>query len=197
MRGKIINAAHPFRRAAADGVAGEGGENVTVAQHDVTGAQQRDQLPFVTVGEIRRVNEAEGGGREQFALFSLAGGVLDQLGGIPFAEKDLEALQFQPAFEQINLGGFARAIQPFDRDQPAREIQFGKSLRHAQWENNKPPDGEHNDFHNRPRGGGVAAVYALDHGLNPVPNREARWKTIEIGVKLSGKGKPAGFAFVT
>ena len=76
--GEIVNAAHPFRRAAAHGVAGEGGENVAVAQHDVTGAQKGHELAFVAVGEIGGVNQAESCGGKQLAFFSLAGGVFDQ-----------------------------------------------------------------------------------------------------------------------
>ena len=103
-RGEIVDAAHPFRRATADDVAGESGENIAVAQHDVTGAQQRHQMAFVTISEIGRVNQAEGGGRKQFALFAFAGGGFYQFGGVPFAEINLQSLQFQPAFEQVNLG---------------------------------------------------------------------------------------------
>jgi len=36
------------------------------------------------------MNETEGGGCEQRALLSLAGGALDELGGIPLREIDLE-----------------------------------------------------------------------------------------------------------
>ena len=72
-RGEIINAAHPLRRATAHHVAGERGENITVAQHDVTGAQERQQMAFVAIGKIRGVNQAESGGRKQFAFFAFAG----------------------------------------------------------------------------------------------------------------------------
>ena len=137
--------AHPFRRAAAHDVAREGGEDVAVAQHEVAGAQQRHQLPLVAVGEIRRVNEAEGGGREQFALLAFAGGGLDELGGIPFAEIDFQALHFEPAFEQINLRGLARAIQALDRDQPAGKIQFGERF-HSTVEETKSGRAENNLF---------------------------------------------------
>ena len=53
---------------------------------------------------------------------------LTRVGGIPFAEKNLQPLQLQPAFEQVNLRGFARSVEAFDRDQPARKSQFSKSL---------------------------------------------------------------------
>jgi hypothetical protein len=83
-------------------------------------------MTFVTVGKIRRVNQAEGGRREQFALFALARRGLDEFGRVPFAEINLDALGFEPAFEQINLRGLARAIQPLDGDEPPRKIQFRK-----------------------------------------------------------------------
>ena len=83
-------------------------------------------MPLVAVGEIGRVDEAEGGRREQFALLALARGGLDQLGRVPFAEIDLDALRLQPAFEQVNLRGLARAVEALDGDQSARKIGFGK-----------------------------------------------------------------------
>ena len=125
-RGEVVEAPHPFGRAAADDVAGEGGEDVAVAQDDVAGAQQRHQVALVAVGKVGGVDEAEGGGREQLALLALAGGGLDQLGGVPLAEIDFELLQFEPALEQVDLGGFPRAVQAFHGDQAAREIEFGK-----------------------------------------------------------------------
>jgi hypothetical protein len=118
LRGEAVNAAHPFRRAAARHVARERGENVAVAQHDVARAQQRQQMALVAVGKIRRMNQAERRRREQFALFALARGGFDQFGGIPFAEIDLDALGLQPAFEQVNLRGLARTIEAFDGDEP-------------------------------------------------------------------------------
>ena len=115
-RRKIIDAPHPFRRAAPHRVPAEGGEDIAVAQDQVTGAQQRDQLPFIAVGEIGGMDQAERVGRKQLPLLSLARGILDQLGGIPLAEKHLQPLQFQPALEQVNLGGLARPIQPLHGD---------------------------------------------------------------------------------
>ena len=56
---EIVNASHPVGRTAPHGVPGEGGIDITVAQDDVTGAQQGHQLPFVTIGEIGGVDEAE------------------------------------------------------------------------------------------------------------------------------------------
>ena len=121
LRGETVNAANPFRRAAARHVARERRESIAVAQHDVTGAQQRQQMAFVAVGKIRRVDQAERRRREQFAFFAFARGGFDQLGRIPFAEIDFDALGFEPAFEQINLRGLARTVESFDGDEPSRE----------------------------------------------------------------------------
>ena len=74
------------------------------------------------------MNQAESGGCEQLAFLALAGRVFDQVGRVPFAEEDLEGLQLQPPLEQVNLGGFARAVQPFNGHQTAGEIQFGEGF---------------------------------------------------------------------
>src|SRR5437016_1098365 len=81
---------------------------------------------LIAVGEVGGVNETESGGSEQFPFLAFAGGGFDQYRGIPLAEIDFQALQLEPAFEQINLGGFARAIQAFDGDKAAREVEFGE-----------------------------------------------------------------------
>ena len=79
-------------------------------------------MAFVAVGKVRGVDEAEGGGGEQFAFFALAGGGLDEFGGVPLAEIDLDALGLEPALEEIDLRGLAGAVQAFDGNQAAREI---------------------------------------------------------------------------
>ena len=129
-RREIVNAAHPFRRATADGVARESGENVAIAQHDVAGAQQRNELPLVTVRKIGGMDQAESRGREQLALFAFAGGGFDEVRGIPLAEKNLQPLHFEPASQQVNLRGFPGAIEAFDRDQAAGKSQFRKRFCH-------------------------------------------------------------------
>ncbi len=64
-------------------------------------------MPFITIGKIGGVDQAERGRREQFALFALAGGGFDKLGRIPFAEINLDAFGFEPPLEQVNLCGLA------------------------------------------------------------------------------------------
>ena len=128
--GKVIEAADPLGRAAAHDVPAKCGENVTVAQHEVASAQQWDQVPLVAIGKIGRVNQAESRGRKQFALFAFAGGGFDEFGGIPFAEIDFEPLKLEPAFQQVNLGGFAGTIETLDGNQTARKPQLGKCFHH-------------------------------------------------------------------
>src|SRR5262249_22075548 len=47
---------------------------------------------------------------------------------VPFTEIDLQILEFEPAFEQVNLCGFSGTIQAFHCDQAARKPKFGKCL---------------------------------------------------------------------
>jgi hypothetical protein len=57
-----------------------GGEHVAITQDEVPGAQQRHELAFVTIGEVRGVNQAERRGREQFLFLAFARGALDEFG---------------------------------------------------------------------------------------------------------------------
>ncbi len=127
-RCEVVEPAHPLGRTPPHRVARERGEDVAIAQHEVARAQQRHELPFVSVREIRRVDEAERRRREQGHLLALARRGLHEVGRIPLAEEDLQPLQLEPALEQVNLCGLARAIQPLDRDEPAREAKFCKRL---------------------------------------------------------------------
>src|SRR5262249_15953841 len=144
-RREIIQTTHPLRWTAANHVTRKRRENVAVAKHDVTRAQQRHQMALVTIRKISGVNQAESGGRQQLPLFTLARRRLDDFPGVPFAEIDLEPLQFQPAFKQINLGGFSRAVQTFDRDESPREIQFGERF-HLYAPKAKPALADYNYF---------------------------------------------------
>src|SRR6185369_331295 len=96
-RREAVNAADPFGGAATNYISRESSKDVAIAEHDVAGAKQRDKVAFVAVGEVRGMNETESGGGQQFPFLALAGGGFDQLGRIPFAEVDLQALQLQPA----------------------------------------------------------------------------------------------------
>src|SRR5437899_12756623 len=88
-------------------------------------------MPCKWIGKVRRVNKTKGGRGEQLALFALAGCRFDQFRRVPLAEIDLQTLQFEPAFEQINLGRFARPVQPLHCNQATREIQFRKRFHYS------------------------------------------------------------------
>src|SRR5205823_3932609 len=101
---EVVNPPHPLGRAAANRIARIGGKNITVAKHEITSAQQWNQVALVAIGKIGRMNQAERRWRKQFPLFAFARGGLDDLRGVPLTEINLVPLQFEPAFEQINLG---------------------------------------------------------------------------------------------
>ena len=128
---EIVHFADPFRGATADDIAGEGGEDVAVAQHEVAGLEQGEQLALVAIGEIGGVNEAEGGRGQEIHLLALAGGAFHQFGGIPLGKEHLELLHLHPAFEQIDLRGLAGTIESFDSDQSPGQSQFGDGLLHG------------------------------------------------------------------
>jgi hypothetical protein len=88
-------------------------------------------MPFVAVGKIRRVDQAERRRRQQFALLALARGGFDQFGRIPFAEIDFDAFGFEPALQEINLRGLARTVEALNGDQPPGKIQFRKSFHNS------------------------------------------------------------------
>ena len=81
-------------------------------------------MAFVAVGEIGRVNQTESRRREELALFAFGRGFLDEDGRIPLSEKDAVAFEFEPAFDEVDLGGFAGAIQTLDSDEFSRIIAF-------------------------------------------------------------------------
>ena len=85
-------------------------------------------MALVAIGEIGGVDEAEGGGGEEFTLLALAGGGFDQFGGIPLAEVNFQALQLKPALEQVDLGRFPGAIQTLHSHEATRKFLFGKRL---------------------------------------------------------------------
>src|SRR4030095_4736773 len=98
------------------------------AQHKIARAQQRDEMPLVTVGKIGGVNKTEGRRCQQFLLLAFAGGGLDEIRRIPFAEKNLQSLHLEPAFQQINLRGLPRTIQALDGNEAARIFEFGEGF---------------------------------------------------------------------
>jgi hypothetical protein len=139
-RRKVVDAADPLRGTAAYGVAGEGREYIAIAQDDIPGAEQGNELALITVREVGGMDEAKSGGRKELALFAFAGGGLDEVRGVPFTEEDLEALDFKPAAQQVNLGGFPGAIEAFYGDQASRKTQFRKRFCHRKQGMHGPPE---------------------------------------------------------
>src|SRR5207237_9940748 len=105
-----------------------GSEDVAIAQNQIAGAQQGNEVAFVTVREIGSMNKAESRRGEEFAFFTFARRGFDDFRRIPFAEINLQLLLFEPAFEEINLGGFSGTIETFDGDETAGKTEFGKSF---------------------------------------------------------------------
>ena len=127
---KAVKAAYPGLGASANDIPSEGREDVPVAEHQIPRLEQRQELALVAVGKIGGVDEGKRGRRQQVLLLALAGGAFDQCRRIPLAEEDFESAHLQPALEEVNLGGFARAIEPLDGDEPTLEAQFRERLRH-------------------------------------------------------------------
>src|SRR5262245_22130533 len=88
-------------------------------------------MALVAIGKIGSVNQTECGRREQFSLLALARGGLHQFGRVPFAEINLYTFRFEPAFEQVDLRGLARAIESLDGDQPPRKAKLRKGFHFA------------------------------------------------------------------
>lgn len=122
--GETVEVSEPLGVAAADGVAGEGGVDVTVGEDDVSGAEEGLNLALVAVGEVGAVDKGEGGGGEEERFLPLAGGLLDNDRGVPFGEEDFVAFEFEVAFEEVDLGGFARAVESFDSNENAGGEKF-------------------------------------------------------------------------
>ena len=124
MDGVTVEFGDPIAVHATDGIAGERGEKVAIGEHNVAGAEEGEDLALVAVGEIGGVDQGESGGREKLLPFAFGRGFLDEDGGIPLGEEDAIALEFEPALDEVDLGGLAGAIQPLDSDEFSRIIAF-------------------------------------------------------------------------
>ena len=102
--------------AAAGGVAGEGGVDVAIGEDEIVALEEGHDLAFAAVGEVGGVEEREGGGGEEAFLFAAAGGGFYEGRGVPLGEVETVAADFEPAFEEIELGAFAGAVGAFDDD---------------------------------------------------------------------------------
>src|SRR5262249_43911954 len=78
-----------------------------------------DDLVGEAVGEIDRVQQAEGGGGEQVLLLAAPHRTPHQQRGIPLGEERLVAARQEPAVEQAELGRLAGPVDAFDDDELA------------------------------------------------------------------------------
>ena len=58
--------------------------------------KERQYLPFAAVGEVSRVKQAEGKGRQGPSLLASSGNGLDERRRVPFGVVDPVALQLEP-----------------------------------------------------------------------------------------------------
>ena len=93
--------------AAAHCIASEGSEDVSIGKNDVAGIQQRPNLSFISVCEIRAMNQGERCRRQELTLLSFSRCLLYDCRRVPFRKKNFVTVQFKPAFEQIHLRRFA------------------------------------------------------------------------------------------
>ena len=116
---EAIKIAKPTMGAAAGGVAGEGGIDIAIGEDEVVALEQGHDLALAAVGEIGGVQKRESGGSEEALLFAATRGGLNEGRRVPLGEMETVAADFEPAFEEIELGAFARAVSTFDDDESA------------------------------------------------------------------------------
>jgi hypothetical protein len=120
MNGKAVKAFYPTGIAFTNRIPGKGCVNIPIGQNDISGSKERPYLSFITIGEIRAMNQAEGGRSEKLTFLRLPGGGLDGDGGVPFGKIYLVSLEFQPSLKEMNLGGFPRTVQTFHGNESTR-----------------------------------------------------------------------------
>src|SRR5205809_4286840 len=89
---KTINFTNPCRMHPAHDVPRESGEYVAIGQYDHSRLEGGQNLIKKTVGEIGRVQQAEGGGGEAFLLFAFLRGFFHHFGTVPLRHEDRETL---------------------------------------------------------------------------------------------------------
>src|ERR1700733_1613748 len=127
-RREAVKIAQPVRRTSASAVSGKSGVDVAVGQHEVTTVQQRHDLTLAAIGEIGGMQERECCRREQPALFATTGGRFYQRRRVPFGEVRSIAANFEPPFEQVELGALAGTVNALDDHQSAGIRAFGGRL---------------------------------------------------------------------
>ena len=107
-------------RAATGRVAGEGRIDVAVSKNKIVALQEGHDLTLAAIGEVCSMQQGEGGGSEEALLLAATGGGFNQRRRVPFGEMEPVAADFEPAFEEIELGAFSRAVGAFDDEERSR-----------------------------------------------------------------------------
>ena len=107
-------------RAAAGRVAGEGRIDVAVRKNKVVALQEGHNLALAAIGEVCSMQQGEGGGSEEALLLAATCGGFNQRRRVPFGEMEPVAADFEPTFEEIELGAFSRAVGAFDDEERSR-----------------------------------------------------------------------------
>ena len=113
------SAAQPVAVDAAHGVAGEGGIDVAIGEHDGARLERGQDLGGGAAGEVGGVDQAERHRRQQVLAFAEAGCGFDDGRRVPLAEDDQVAEVDEPLAQQVELGALARAVDALDDDQSA------------------------------------------------------------------------------
>ena len=118
-RGEGEQVPEPHLGAAARGVPGEGRVDVAVGEDKIPAVEKRHDLPLAAVGEVRRVEEREGGGREEALLLSALGRGLDERRGVPLGEMEPVPADLEPPPEQVELRALSGPVDALDDDEGA------------------------------------------------------------------------------
>ncbi len=127
LNGETVQLADPFGRDAANDVACKGGVHVAVGKDEHSGFQRRQNFMIEPAGKVGGVEQTERRGGEAFGFFAFLRGVLDQVGGIPFREKNFVAFRLEPLVQQQELGAFSRPVDALHDDEFSR-VGMGRCL---------------------------------------------------------------------
>src|SRR5262249_37923325 len=108
----------------------ERSENVSVSKNNVAGVQERENLPFVAIGEVCAMDQRERRRRQQLAFLPLSCRLSNDCRRVPLGEEHFVAVQFEPPFEQVNLRGFPGTVQSLDGDKLSSDRLSLLCIRH-------------------------------------------------------------------
>src|SRR5690242_19973431 len=117
MNRKTVEIPNPAPVYASRHIACERRVRVPVRANDRAGFHQRHDVALHSIGEIGRVDQAEGGRGEHLLLLPPAGGLSHERRGIPLAKGHGIPLRSEPVREQRKLSGFSGAVYTFHHDQ--------------------------------------------------------------------------------